>query len=320
MVPWHYSEWYHIRFALILFNSIHFVFAFVRSGYGNQAFKSRSQHTTEGFCKKDKDKKKVDPPQVDCLVCGSRITEANEEHGITGDNAVFCEGKYDAWVHRPCIGLSKQSYEALSELESPYLCHHCMLSKQTKEIEDLKQPVKSLAENLSAAKNQILVLKANQAESPDQLVIPQNFLQKILLRLSQTWKSLIVPPLQLPNSASAQADRKFNAVLYGIPECLKGTKKYDQAKQDLANVISAVSHVDHEITSQNIRNCFCLGKYKVSAKWPRPILSKLRRAIDVISLLSNRSFLPNNISIKPDMLQAKRTIESLLMKERWCLI
>ena len=139
MVPWHYSEWYHIRFALILFNSIHFVFAFVRSGYGNQAFKSRSQHTTEGFCKKDKDKKKVDPPQVDCLVCGSRITEANEEHGITGDNAVFCEGKYDAWVHRPCIGLSKQSYEALSELESPYLCPHCMLSKQTKEIEDLKR-------------------------------------------------------------------------------------------------------------------------------------------------------------------------------------
>ena len=29
------------------------------------------------------------------------------------------------------------------------------------------------------------------------------------------------------NSPSSQADRKFNAVLYGIPECSKGTKKYD---------------------------------------------------------------------------------------------
>ena len=37
-----------------------------------------------------------------------------------------------------------------------------------KEIENLKQLVKSLTENLSAAKNQILALKANQAESPKQ--------------------------------------------------------------------------------------------------------------------------------------------------------
>ena len=69
----------------------------------------------------------------------------------------------------------------------------------------------------------------------------------------------------MPNSASTQADRKFNAVLYGIPECSKGTKKYDRAKQGLTNVITAVSNVDHEITLQNICDCFCLGRYKESA-------------------------------------------------------
>ena len=111
--------------------------------------------------------------------------------------------------------------------------------------------------------------------------------------------------ITMPNSASAQADRKFNAVLYGLPECSKGTKKYDRAKQDLTNVITAGSHVDREVTSQSIRDCFRLGKYKESAKRPRPILIKLTRAIDVISLLSNRSSLPNNISIKPDMSQAE---------------
>ena len=31
--------------------------------------------------------------------------------------------------------------------------------------------------------------------------------------------------------------------MVAIPECSKGTKKYDQAKQDLTNVISTVSHV-----------------------------------------------------------------------------
>ena len=72
----------------------------------------------------------------------------------------------------------------------------------------------------------------------------------------------------MPNSASAQADRKFNAVLYGLPQCSKGTKKYDRAKQDLTNVITAVSHVNREITSQSIRDCFRLGKYKESAKRP----------------------------------------------------
>ena len=63
-----------------------------------------------------------------------------------------------------------------------------------------------------------------------------------------------------------------------------------------------------------------MEKYKESAKRPDPILIKLTRAIDVISLLSNRSFLPDNISIKPDMSQAKCTIQLLLMKERWHLI
>ena len=57
---------------------------------GNQAFESGSQYTPpKDSVKRNKQKKKVDPPQVDCLLCESRITEANEEEGITGDNAVF---------------------------------------------------------------------------------------------------------------------------------------------------------------------------------------------------------------------------------------
>ena len=87
-----------------------------------------------------------------------------------------------------------------------------------------------------------------------------------------------------------------------------------------ANVISTVSHVhvDSEITSQNICDCFCLGKYKESAERPCPILMKLTRAIDVTSLLSNHGSLPNNIL--QTCPKAKCTIESLLIKGRWCLV
>ena len=128
-----------------------------------------------------------------------------------------------------------------------------------------------MAENLSAAKKQILALKANQAESPDQ---PGNATElsagdtpKTVTNMEVTNSATpaVASNTTMPNSASAQADRKFNAVLYGLPECSKGTKKYDRAKQDLTNVITAVSHVD-QITSQNICDCFHLGKYKESAK------------------------------------------------------
>ena len=144
-----------------------------------------------------------------------------------------------------------------------------------------------MAETLSVAKNQILALKANQAESPDQ---PGNATELSAGNISETVINIevtnsAVQPLQLlhalatmRNSTSAQADQKFSAVLFGISECLKGTKKHDRAKQDLTNVISAVSHIDHEITTYT-RDCFHLGKYKQSAKQPCPILIKLTRAI-----------------------------------------
>ena len=122
-----------------------------------------------------------------------------------------------------------------------------MLSKQTKEIEDLKQLVISLAENLSAAKNQIIALKANQAESPDQ---PGNATELSAgdtpetvtdMEVTNSATPAVAANTTVPNSASAQTDQKFNAVLYGIPECSKGTKKYDRTKQDLTNVISNVT-------------------------------------------------------------------------------
>ena len=124
----------------------------------------------------------------------------------------------------------------------------------------------------------------------------------------------------MPNRASTQADRKFNAVLYGIPECSKGTKKHDQPKKDLTNVISAISHVDRELLQLIHKISVWRNMYKESSLWPRPayILFKITRTIDVICLLYKRSSFPNNISIKPHMSQAECTIESLLMKKRWC--
>ena len=90
-----------------------------------------------------------------------------------------------------------------------------------------------MAENLSAAKKQILALKANQAESPDQ---PGNATELsggdtpetvTNMKVTNSATPAVAANTTMPNSASAQADQRFNIVLYGIPECSKGTKKYD---------------------------------------------------------------------------------------------
>jgi len=58
-----------------------------------------------------------------------------------------------------CIGLSSDSYEALTEQESPYFCPHCTSNIQTKEIEELKKLVTSLTSELNSVKLQMLQLK-----------------------------------------------------------------------------------------------------------------------------------------------------------------
>ena len=136
----------------------------------------------------------------------------------------------------------------------------------------------------------------------------QSFLQVISLRLWHKHRSM--PPLQLlqtllakPNNLNVQADRKYNSVLYGIPEWSKGTKKYDRAKQNFTNVVSTVSHVD---TSQNIATWLLLSEEIQGICWTTTSYPNQ----------TNQSN-SNNISIKSDMSKSKHTIELLLMKERW---
>ena len=62
------------------------------------------------------------------------------------------------------------------------------------------------------------------------------------------------------------------------------------------------------------------SKTKVALR-PWLILLKLNHAMDVATILSNRSFIDgNSIIIKPDMTPQNQHKEALLLKERWALI
>ena len=110
-------------------------------------------------------------------------------------------------------------------------------------------------------------------------------------------------------------------MVYGISESPNETKRSDRTKHDIENSVSVLSKLNDDIQASSIRNSLRLGKFKKDQTRPRPLLLKLNRAIDVITVLSNRSSIEDkSIIIKPDMTPEERQVDLLLLKERWSLI
>ena len=108
-------------------------------------------------------------------------------------------------------------------------------------------------------------------------------------------------PNTVNTNKSSNTDRKFSIVVYNIKESLQGTVRLTRIKNDTAEVSRLFSSLDSQITSSSIRDCFRLGKFVSNCKRPRPLLVKLNRSADVMSLLSLRTSLPDNVVFKPDL-------------------
>ena len=81
--------------------------------------------------------------------------------------------------------------------------------------------------------------------------------------------------------------------------------------------ISILSKVNNGINSNSVRDCLRLGRYHKDQNRPCPLLLKLYRAVDVISVLSNPGANQDkSISIKPDMTPDEKQKEALLLKKR----
>ena len=250
--------------------------------------------------KKDSKDAKKSKKVSTCPICLDTISETDNNC----QDAIFCEGVCKAWLHRQCAGLSRQAFSLLTNNSTPFYCPHCHLKSQAAEIQELKEAVKKLTSELSLLKS------SSTTESPTNPPSHQNSSESESIN---TQKKAASTSVQFP-------DRKYNVVVYGIQECPSGTSKSERNKQDVDQVLPVLSKLDADIQSFSIRDCLRLGKYKAHSQRPRPLLIKLNRAMDVSSILSKRSDLPDGITVEPDMSIQEQLTERLLMKERWTLI
>ena len=185
-------------------------------------------------------------------------------------------------------------------------CLYSELQAQKAKIEKLMSTITKLQSSLSDLQH-----KFEQTQQAAKLQIPT-------LSSTATPETNTVP--SITNQSANNAEKKFNIVVYGIPECPQNTNRQIRAKKEVDNVIEALSKTDTNILSSDIKDLHQLGKYDHKRERPRPLLVKLLRSNMVLNILSSKSKLEAPIYIKPDMTLHERQKEKLLLGERRSLI
>ena len=86
-----------------------------------------------------------------CSVCLEEIVEPNGKK--EGQDAIYCDGVCQAWLHRKCAGLPKDRFKLVSESNDRFYCPHCRLELQRDEISHLKVAVAELSSELTKLRN-----------------------------------------------------------------------------------------------------------------------------------------------------------------------
>ena len=281
-----------------------------------------------------------------CVTCSRDV----EETGIE------CNWCYH-WEHYDCAGLSEGEYSMLSNSSSKimFFCTWCynkvpFALKIEKEAQSNKEmfeanfttintKLSELHSNVAAivkdlelklgehhksftntltnhpiqmSTNPVLTTISEESVAHMGTKSPQVAKADLRARNKKLSKTQIIP--------EPSTDRKFNVVVFGVPECKSETTRLERLAKDSSNVISIFQKINSNLNESAIHDCFRLGRYNQSRDRSRPILVKLNRTIDVANILSNKSSCPENISIKPDLSPREREIDALLMKKRWSLI
>ena len=248
---------------------------------GDTTSSGKRQRSAGGSPSKNSKKKKEKGTFI-CPICLENIVEATKTR--QGQDSIFCEGSCSTWLHRKCAGLSRTAFIKIDK-NLPYVCTHCKLQTQENEIKSLKNTVDMFIKTVDELKVKL-----------EPLAISKNTFQPAdLINLGHLASNNSVAHNTTPTDKVSQVDRKSNIVVFRIKECPKGTSKLDRFKQDIDSVADLLHTVDPDFHKQSKQDSFRLGKFKANATRPRSILVKFHRQLDAISILSNKTSLPNGI-------------------------
>ena len=247
-----------------------------------------------------------------CAICEDIIVEESQD--LSGQDAIFCEGSCQAWLHRGCAGLSKSAFLSLNGSSVPFACVHCRLNQQEKEISQLKNLVSKITADLTALSTSPPQMATGGAQSAGRTVAsPGGSVNESLPR--------DVGAAQARKLTSPETiDRKSNVIVYGVNECAPGTSFLDRSNLDMASIKEIITPLDSNLSDHSIRDCRRLGKFTKDLTRPRPILVTLNRRADVLNILDKAGSLAHPLSIKQDRSREDRVRDAILLKERWRLM
>ena len=114
-----------------------------------------------------------------CAICLDAIVEATETS--VGEEALFCEGHCQAWLHRRCAFITKARFVRISSSEAPFLCCYCQADTQhlaTKLLQDevaaLRIEVAELKDTLQKAESRANCSTSDVRESPISILPEQS--------------------------------------------------------------------------------------------------------------------------------------------------
>ena len=269
-------------------------------------------------------------PSVDCNLCCRPISENRDE-------ALQCEGHCRQTFHRYCAGVSVTHYKQFNSDSRPFVCLVCNQLLQNERVSQLASELERLKAELATTKEQLAKVSAPCLTCFSS--VPENEQRHESTNPVQgnTWTSVVNGGTKHRFPTTAKSDshqeferaklvssdqRKFNVVIYGIKECQKGTPRHVRTTNDTNSAGDIIQDICPNISNQAIRDTVRLGSYTEGRN--RPLLAKLNRSCDVLSILTSRQKLSQSntprVFIKPHQSPIERTTEATLLRQRKLLI
>ena len=163
--------------------------------------------TTQSVSKQDKSSVTI------CPICEDVIKDPSPKS--SGQDAVFCEGICNTWIHRRCAGLSKTLFTAISKSDDAFCCPHCRLDSQSSELISLRKDFVALSAQLSDLRS----LLSSQAVSPP---VPSTTTESVFKQAPTSGSNVISKPKQPIHSPHSSPPslvaRQYNVVVHGLVE------------------------------------------------------------------------------------------------------